>query len=314
MASQPSPDTGSADQPEVCVFTPSPLYTVTIECSAENEPEVHFHAGGQGFWIARMVNRLGAAATLCAPFGGESGTVLRTLVEAEGVELRASETQGWNGGYVHDRRSGKREPVANVRSPRLNRHEIDDLYNMAVAAGLAAGPVDPAILPADVYRRLPLDLGQNGVAVVADLSGDALRAVEGGVRYLKVSHTELIEAGYCHGESPEELAAGARRLQKGSKAEGLIVSRADKHAMALVDGRFLEIEGPRFEAIEHRGAGDSMTAGLAVGCARKLAPEAIFRLAVAAGALNVTRHGLGSGQGAVIEEMAHRVSVRPLDL
>jgi 1-phosphofructokinase len=320
MASQPSPDTGSADQPEVCVFTPSPLYTVTIECSAENEPEVHFHAGGQGFWIARMVNRLGAAATLCAPFGGESGTVLRTLVEAEGVELRASETQGWNGGYVHDRRSGKREPVANVRSPRLNRHEIDDLYNMAVAAGLAAGvavltgPVDPAILPADVYRRLPLDLGQNGVAVVADLSGDALRAVEGGVRYLKVSHTELIEAGYCHGESPEELAAGARRLQEGSKAEGLIVSRADKHAMALVDGRFLEIEGPRFEAIEHRGAGDSMTAGLAVGCARKLAPEAIFRLAVAAGALNVTRHGLGSGHGAVIEEMAQRVSIRPLDL
>jgi hypothetical protein len=124
MASQPSPDTGSADQPEVCVFTPSPLYTVTIECSAEKEPEVHFHAGGQGFWIARMVNRLGAAATLCAPFGGESGTVLRTLVEAEGVELRASETQGWNGGYVHDRRSGKREPVANVRSPRLNRHEL----------------------------------------------------------------------------------------------------------------------------------------------------------------------------------------------
>jgi 1-phosphofructokinase len=138
--------------------------------------------------------------------------------------------------------------------------------------------------------------------------------VEGGVRYLKVSHTELIEAGYCHGESPEELAAGARRLQEGSKAEGLIVSRADKHAMALVDGRFLEIEGPRFEAIEHRGAGDSMTAGLAVGCARKLAPEAIFRLAVAAGALNVTRHGLGSGHGAVIEEMAQRVNVRPLDL
>ena len=321
MASNTSAETsGEAPSPEICVFTPSPLYTVTIECSPDDEPEVHFHAGGQGFWIARMVNRLGAKATLCAPFGGEPGLVLRTLVEAEGIALRAAEIQGWNGGYVHDRRSGKREPIANVRSPRLNRHEIDDLYNMAVAAGLAArvavltGPVDPAILPAEVYRRLPLDLGRNGVAVVADLSGDALRAVEGGMRYLKVSHTELMEAGYCDGDSPQQLAEGARRLQEGSKAGGLIVSRADKHALALMGGRFVEMEGPRFEAIEHRGAGDSMTAGLAVGCARGLESDDILRLAVAAGALNVTRHGLGSGQGPAIEEVASRVEIRPLDL
>lgn len=310
----------STEKPSVCIFTPSPLYTVTIECSADNEPEVHFHAGGQGFWIARMVSRLGATAMLCAPFGGESGAVLRTLVESEGIELRAVESQGWNGGYVHDRRSGERQALATVRSPRLNRHEIDDLYSTAVAAGLAAGaaaltgPVDPAILPAEIYRRLPRDLARNGVAVVADLSGDALRAVEGGVRFLKVSHTELIEAGYAEGEGAEQLAAGARRLKEGSGAESIVVSRAEKHAMALIGDGLVEIEGPRFEAIEHRGAGDSMTAGLAVGCARGLEPEAILRLAVAAGALNVTRHGLGSGHGPVIEELAERVSIRPLDL
>src|SRR4051812_26933831 len=84
----------------VCVFAPSPICTVTIEGTGGGEPEIHFHAGGQGFWIARMVNRLGARAVLCAPLGGETGAVLRTLVEREGVALEAVPGQGWNGGYL----------------------------------------------------------------------------------------------------------------------------------------------------------------------------------------------------------------------
>lgn len=50
---------------------------------------MHFHAGGQGFWVARMIARLGVPVALCGPLGGESGTVLGSLVRAEGVELLA---------------------------------------------------------------------------------------------------------------------------------------------------------------------------------------------------------------------------------
>ena len=38
----------------LAVFGPSPLLTVTIEPGADR-PEVHLHAGGQGFWVARLV-------------------------------------------------------------------------------------------------------------------------------------------------------------------------------------------------------------------------------------------------------------------
>ncbi|HET6467964.1 MAG TPA: PfkB family carbohydrate kinase [Geminicoccaceae bacterium] len=300
----------------VCVFTPSPLCTVTVECHADGEPEIHFHAGGQGFWVARMITRLGAEAVLCAPLGGESGAVLRTLIELEGIAVRAVPSQGWNGGYVHDRRGGERRVVAETASPALTRHEVDDLYGAALAAGLAAGvavlagPQNPAVLPAETYRRLAHDLGDNGVAVVADLSGEALRAIEGGVRFLKVSHSELIEAGYAESDERRRLIAGAERLQRSSGAANVLVSCADQPALALLEGRLVEVQGPRFEALEHRGAGDSMTAGLAVGCARGLDSEAILRLAAAAGALNVTRHGLGSGARQNIEEVAERVEVR----
>ena len=217
---------------DVAVFAPSPLYTVMIEAGPDGEPEVRFHAGGQGFWIARMTNRLGAGARLCAPLGGETGAVLKTLIERDGVALEAVPVQGWNGGYVHDRRSGERRLLAQVPSARLSRHEVDDLYDAALVTGLAAGvavltgPAHDLVLPTDVYQRLPRDLSENGVSVVADLSGQALKAVAGGVRYLKVSHSELIEAGYCAGESSDELVLGARRLREGSQAENVIVSRA----------------------------------------------------------------------------------------
>ena len=57
-----------------------------------------------------------------------------------------------------------------------------------------------------------------------------------------------------------------------------------------------------------------MTAALAVGAAWKLPFEDSLRLAAAAGALNVSRHGLGTGRRDAIEEIAARVDVRPARL
>lgn len=82
------PRTHERESGEICIFSPSPLYTVTIEAGPDDRAEVHFHAGGQGVWVARMVACLGSPVTLCAPFGGESGVVLRTLIEAGQITVR----------------------------------------------------------------------------------------------------------------------------------------------------------------------------------------------------------------------------------
>jgi 1-phosphofructokinase len=310
------PRTDAASDADVCVFTPSPLFTVTIEAGADGDPEVHFHAGGQGFWIARMVQTLGARSLLCAPLGGESGVVLRTVIEHEGVALKGIPMSGWNGGYVHDRRDGQRQTIAEMPSPSLSRHELDDLYDAVLVAGLESGvvvltgPAETRVLPVDTYQRLPCDLARNGVTVVADLSGDVLKNVGPGIAFLKVSHTELIEAGFAGNDDMQSLTEGARRLMDASEAKNLVVSRADQPALALLGGRLVDVVAPKFEALDHRGAGDSMTAGLAVGCAKHLDPEDMLRLAAAAGALNVTRHGLGTGQSDDIAKIAERIEIR----
>lgn len=51
---------------------------------------------------------------------------------------------------------------------------------------------------------------------------------------------------------------------------------------------------------------------MAIGTARGLDLQYALRLAVAAGGLNVTRRGLGSGQRVDIERLAEAIEVRPL--
>lgn len=303
--------------PTACVFTPSPLFTVTVE-SVNDDTEVHFHAGGQGFWVARMLARLGVESTLCGPFGGESGAILRMLIQREGVNVSEVHIEGANGGYVHDRRDGARNVIADVAGSPLSRHEVDDLYNAALSEAMAAGilvlagSVPADLVSPDTYARLANDLGKNGVAVVADLSGAPLQQLGEGVEVLKVSHEELIEAGFAPNETLDSIVAGARELHTRTRRH-VVITRAEKPAIALIDGRIVELIPPQFEPLDHRGAGDSLTAGIAAGLSFGLPVEESLRLGVAAGALNVTRHGLATGQGDYIAEIARHVEVKPRD-
>jgi 1-phosphofructokinase len=56
-----------------------------------------------------------------------------------------------------------------------------------------------------------------------------------------------------------------------------------------------------------------MTAGIAAALALDLDFEATLRLGAAAGALNVTRHGLGSGSGDAVRALADRVEITALE-
>jgi 1-phosphofructokinase len=176
------------------VFAPSPLLTVTIEDRA-GQPDIHVHAGGQGVWQARMISTFEVPVVLCAALGGEAGDLLEHLLPGEGVELHAVRVGTRNGGYVHDRRDGDREPIAEAPGGPLDRHEQDELYEVVLREGLRhgtailAGPNSDQVIPASLYRRLATDLAANGCKVAADLSGDRLDAVlAGDPVVLKVSH------------------------------------------------------------------------------------------------------------------------------
>jgi 1-phosphofructokinase len=305
-------------EPTVFVFAPDPILTVTLDAGSDGVDEIHLHAGGQGVWVTGMLAALGVTVSIGGPFGGETGRVLRTLVEAEGFALRAVEMPGSNGATVEDRRDGERVTVAESPPDPLSRHELDELYGAALVGGLEAGvcvlggpgPWDPPIIPAAIYCRLARDLRANGVRVVADLCRAPLAAaLESGVDVLKVSHEELMaEDRAASGEAGDLLGAMAQLREEG--ADLVVVTRAGEPALAWLEERIVEVVPPRLEPLEHRGAGDSMTAGLAAGLARGQSLSDALRLGAAAGALNVTRRGLATGDRREIERLAGHIELK----
>jgi 1-phosphofructokinase len=243
--------------------------------------------------------------------------VLEPLTAQEGLWLRTVRIEARNAAYVHDRRNGQREELARAPAKPLSRHELDELYGLALTEGLRAsvtvlsGVGDPGVIEPDVYRRLAGDLRRNGGRVVADLSGDYLAAVlESGLDFLKVSHNELIEAGRAGDDSEEALVDAMRKLNA-EGAQAILVSRAEQPALALIDGETFELVAPPLEPADHRGAGDSMTAGITATLAQGGDLRTAVRIGGAAGAVNVTRHGLGTGQARVIGDLVDSVHLMP---
>jgi 1-phosphofructokinase len=301
------------------VFAPSPILTVTIEQGTHEGGELHVHPGGQGFWVARMLRILGAEPVVCMPLGGETGDVYGHLLEAEDLELKIVEVAAPTGAYLHDRREGEREVLWQAPLGPLGRHEIDDLFTTTLAAALAAGTCvfsgthrQDSVLRDGTFQRLAADLRANGCTIVVDLQGDFLReAMEGGTDVVKISEDEIIEDGWAKSAKDRDVIAGVERLVEAGAGD-VVVSRAAGGALALLGGTLLTAQGPEMTAVDPAGAGDSMTAALAFGRATGLAAPETLRLAVAAGAMNVTRHGLGTGEATAIRQLAENVEVEEI--
>ena len=306
--------------PEVMVFGPNPYVSVAIESmmgDAEGD-EIHFHAAGQGVWVARAAAGLGGDVTLVTTRGGEHGTLLAALLAEEPFDVAYVPVTGDGASYIDDRRGGERTRLAESPPDPLSRHELDDLFGAALAAGVTAdvgvmcGTGEDDRLPADFYGRLAHDLRAIETPVVADLSRSlAAAALQGGLDVLKMSESEAIslQEGEHKDHSSDLPAVAARLVQRGARR--VVITRGGEPALAADEDGVSELRVPKLAAADHRGAGDSMTAAMAIGFAQGDPWEDVLARAAAAGAANVTRHGLGTSSDAEIRAIRALASITP---
>lgn len=302
----------------IAIFGPHPLLTVSVEREGDDERErIHFHAGGQGVWVARQAGELGAEPVLCGFVGGEGGALLRPLLERLPGERRLVETTGESGCYVVDRRAGRRDPLAFTASEPPSRHELDALFSLTCAEALACGwlivanPMPAEALPLSVYGDLVADARANGVRTLVDLSSPRLdSALAGGPDLVKINDWEL--AAYVRGpvSEPRELRAAAERLRDAG-ARSAIVTRGEQPAFMLHEERAWWIVPPRFERGWREGCGDAMMGALAAAWAQGASFEEAALVGAAAGAGTFLRQGLGSASREVVAELRNAVRVEP---
>ena len=182
------------------------MLSITVEAlTSDGGDEIHLHAAGQGVWVRGWRPSSAPSPILCGFIGGETGAVLRPLLERMDVELRLVETGAASGCYLHDRRSGERDADRPERLDcRPRRHEIDELFSSTVAAAIDRGVL--ALCGPYPARRCRWrstatwspTCRANGTPVVVDLSPPRLdSALEGGPDLVKINDWEL--ASYIDG-------------------------------------------------------------------------------------------------------------------
>ncbi len=304
--------------PNVTVFSSHPLLGITIERRGEDQDDVHMHPAGQGVWVARMAAELRSHPILCGFIGGETGTVLRPLLDQLEAELRLVHTDASAGTYVVDRRSGERDIIATAWSDPPSRHEIDDLFSVTVATALESevlvvcGGVPQDALPLETYANLVADARTAGTKTIVDISPPALNsALEGGVDFVKLSTWQLGQFIEDDAREPEQIKAGAQRVLDAG-AGCVLVTRGGDPALVVTKDKTWELIPPHFTHGAADGSGDSMVGALAATLARGMSTEEALRWGGAAGAANFLRHGLGTGSRDVVSDVLTRVELRAL--
>jgi 1-phosphofructokinase len=302
----------------VAIFAPNPLLSITVESRSTAGDDIHLHPAGQGTWVARMAGEMGATPVLCGLIGGETGAVLRGLLEQLPGERRLVDAAEPSGCYVHDRRSGQRVMIAGQLAAPPSRHETDELFSVATAAALTSrvlvvcNPYPGEGLPLEVYGNLVADARANGVPVLVDLSSPRLQgALAGAPDLVKLNDWELAEYVVGPVAEPGQMRAAAERLLDGG-ARMVLVTRGGEPAFVFGPDGAWTLEPPRFERGSREGCGDSMMGGIAAAWSAGATWQEALVQGAAAGAANFLRHGLGTGTRAVVQELAGQVRLSRL--
>lgn len=272
--------------------------------------------GGGGINVARVIRRLGGEARAIYPVGGAIGSLLRQLLDREGVVSQtwtiAGETR--EDFFVDEIATGKQYRFI-LPGPQLSPPEWQQCLSLVAAIEpfprlvVASGSL-PEGVPPDFYARVARMARQRGAGFVLDTSGPALAAaVAEGVDLIKPNLREMRELSGSDPSNAHEWEASAKALVAGGKVATVALTMGHLGAVLVTRNEVLRAPPIPITPRSAVGAGDSFLAGLIWRLSSGAAREDAFRLAVAAGAAALIHPGTELCRIEDVERLAAGVTI-----
>jgi 6-phosphofructokinase 2 len=271
--------------------------------------------GGGGINVARVIHRLGSRSVRAIyPVGGAMGTLLRRLLDEEGVESQtfpiAGETR--EDFFVHEISTAQQYRFI-LPGSQLSEAEWTDCLRLIAALEpfprfLVASGSLPAGVPDDFYARVAEIARRRGARMILDTSGPALAAaVSAGVDLIKPNLREMRELTGIEPRDAGEWEAAARRIVKKGQATMVALTMAHLGAALVTSDRVWRARPLPVTPLSAVGAGDSFLGALVWRLAAGAEIADAFRCAMAAGAAALLNPGTELCRPADVERLAERV-------
>jgi 6-phosphofructokinase 2 len=258
--------------------------------------------GGGGVNVSRAIAKLGGTSQPFIAIGGATGSIFRSLLDAEGIDAEWFAVGGATRQsiVVGERSSGKQFRFV-LPGPEWSAEEagrcLAAIRRLLADAGrdnayaVLSGSLPPG-LPADFYQSIAAVAAETGARVALDTSGRQLDlAAHGAGPALYIWIMDQGEAEHVAVrplESLDALETFARDLHGRGLAEIVILTFSEGGAVAVSASGAFRISPPKVEVISKVGAGDSFVGGLIMKLAAGAPLYESCAYAVAAAASAVT--------------------------
>ena len=296
---------------DVSTSTNKVMDTHKLRCAA-----AHFHPGGGGINVARVLHRLGADCLALYPAGGVNGQRLQKLLDQEQVRSHciaiAEETR--ESFSVLETSSGRdfRFVLPGPElSPRESEACLSEVSKLETPTRylVASGSLPPGV-PADFYARLARLARARGSLLVLDSSGPALAAaLAEGVYLVKPSLRELRELTGRPLHTELQWREAAQQIIRAGQAQVVALSLGEEGALLVTADRALRASSVPVTVKSSIGAGDSFVGGLVWALNRNIELSQAFRYGMAAGAAALLTAGTALCQAADVERLHKEVAV-----
>lgn len=246
--------------------------------------------GGGGINVARVATRLGADVKALYPRGGETGALLRRLIDGEGIASLAVHVAGETREDITVLEEDTGEQFRFVfPGPELSEAEWQEcLSAIGRLKGrpeifVASGSLPPGV-PEDFYAQAAREAKACGARIIVDTSGAALKAaLDAGVFLIKPNLRELHQLTGKPLDDQDSRLTACRELVDAGRVEVVALSLGHEGALFVTGDGAWRAEALKVEVASAVGAGDSFVGGLAWSLACGHGLEEAFRYAVAAG-------------------------------